>query len=909
MWKEQSLSKFLADFCTKHECPSLGLSNLFETTLAAGNCLVLLDGLDEIVDADERRGIVQAIEDFIRRHGDRTNRFVITSRVAGYRSAPLSGPFSHYTVQEMTEAQMLRFLEQWCPAVEAAQTPEISQEARQAVAQREIYGITQAVKSSPGVRRLAANPLLLRTLALIHRTGAQLPQKRIELYKLAVDTLARTWRTAQGVPESALVEERYLTRLLSKLAYWLHVEKPSGIATEREVYNILGAEWAQIKQLAWDENDPDPDIMKEVEKFLLAVREHTGLFVERAPKRYGFMHLTFEEYYVARHLVMRRRDAAVMIRRHLHDPRWDEPILLALGFVGLDYPEETEELFETAILAEGEEAQNSGITPSPYEEILGRDYLFALRCLGDQIPAAPQIIHTLMKRLSEELVYQTGSARFRRYREVLEERLSYLPGSEAATELNQFLIIPINDEDSSVRISAAQSLGQLGQASPEVTAALIQAFQDEDSEVRIRAAQSLGQLGHASPEVITALIQAFQHEDSGVRFRAVQSLGQLGQASPEVTAALIQAFQDEDSEVRIRAAQSLGQLGQASPEVITALIQAFQHEDSEVRIRAAQSLGQLGQASPEVITALIQAFQHEDSEVRIRAAQSLGQLGQASPEVITALIQAFQHEDSEVRIRAAQSLGQLGQASPEVITALIQAFQHEDSEVRIRAVQSLGQLGQASPEVTAALIQAFQHEDSNVRFRAAQSLGQLGQASPEVITALIQAFQHEDSNVRFRAAQSLGQLGQASPEVITALIQAFQHEDSEVRIRAAQSLGQLGQASPEVITALIQAFQHERWTIRRDAARILGQIAPSDETIILPLWRGILDSDDDVRTACAESLAALGRRFPETRDTIIHKLVHAITDEEFDEPDEVLARTGHDYAFGGLWLLVTGKPA
>jgi predicted NACHT family NTPase len=81
-----------------------------------------------------------------------------------------------------------------------------------------------------------ANPLLLRRLALIHRSGARLPQKRIELYKLAADTLARTWRLAQEVPASALAEETYLTRLLSKLAYWMHVNKPTGIAMEPEVY-------------------------------------------------------------------------------------------------------------------------------------------------------------------------------------------------------------------------------------------------------------------------------------------------------------------------------------------------------------------------------------------------------------------------------------------------------------------------------------------------------------------------------------------------------------------------------------------------------------------------------------------------------------------------------------------------
>ena len=610
----QSLSSYLADYYAMHECPKFGLADLLATELAEGNCLALLDGLDEIVNADDRRKVVERIEDFIRYHGNRPNRFVITSRIAGYRSAPLGDPFVHYTVQEMDEAQIRRFLERWCTAVEAAQAPDLSQGARDAVARREIDAIMKAVQTSPGVRRLAANPLLLRTLALIHRTSAQLPQKRIELYKLAADTLARTWRTAQGVPESALADDRYLTRLLGRLAFWLHENKSTGIATEQEVYRELGQEWARIKGQDWEEDNPD--IESEVKKFLRAVREHTGLFVERAPKRYGFMHLTFEEYYAARHLVARSKDRAKLIRQHLHKPRWEEPILLALGFVGLDSPEDAAELMETAIMAQGEEAKELDFFPSPYEDLLGQDYLFALRCLGDNIPARPTLLKQLMERLAGELLHHTAPARFERYREALHERLSYLGASEVASVLLSRLVTALHDSDATVRRYAAQSLGRLGQASPEAVAALVAALHDSDDTVRLYAAQSLGQLGQASPEVVAALVAALHDSDNTVRRYAAQSLGQLGQASPEVVAALVAALHDSDATVRSYAAQSLGQLGQASPEAVAALVAALHDSDAAVRRYAAQSLGQLGQASPEVVAALVAALHDSDATVR-----------------------------------------------------------------------------------------------------------------------------------------------------------------------------------------------------------------------------------------------------------------------------------------------------
>ena len=248
-WRDKPLSEFLVESCMLAECPATNLSAMFDAELSAGGCLILIDGLDEIVEADDRRRVVQRLEDFVRRYdqgGIRgQNSFLVTSRIAGYRSASLAEPFAHYVIQEMDEEQIVRFLENWCIAVEDAQTPDVSEAVRNQTARREVNGVMKAVRSNPGVRRLAANPLMLRTLVLIHRTGAQLPQRRVELYKLAAETLAHTWRTAQGVPASALVNEPYLTLLLGKMAYWLHSTKSTGIATEREVYAVLGEEWAK----------------------------------------------------------------------------------------------------------------------------------------------------------------------------------------------------------------------------------------------------------------------------------------------------------------------------------------------------------------------------------------------------------------------------------------------------------------------------------------------------------------------------------------------------------------------------------------------------------------------------------------------------------------------------------------
>ncbi|HEU4324778.1 MAG TPA: HEAT repeat domain-containing protein, partial [Roseiflexaceae bacterium] len=557
---DRPLSDWLGEGNALHECPRAGLTDLLADELRRGGCLVLLDGLDEIVSPDDRQTVLERINEFVRRHNHGDNRFVVTSRPAGYRRAQLSGDlFEHYSVQEMDDEQIRRFLERWCRAVEDAQTPDVSSERRQEVAWREIDGIMRAV-ANPGVRRLAANPLLLRILALIHRTGAQLPQKRVELYKLAADTLARTWRTAQGVPETALVQEEYLTPLLSRLAYWMQANKPTGLASEREVYAVLGAEWAEIHDKDWNPHRPNPDITKEIASFLVRVREHTGLFVERAPRLYGFLHLTFQEYYAARYLVASSVTRAGLIRQHLHDPRWDEPILLALGFVGLYSPKEATELLETAVLAQGAEAARLGLEPSRHEELLGRDYLFALRCLADQIPIRSRLLRLLIERLAEETLRLSGLAVYTRYREVLEQRLQAL-GGDAAAQLALLLLEGLRDDNAGGRRRAVEVLGRLGGEVQGVVGALRAALEDSETSVRASAVEALGGLGGGVEGVEEALRAALEDSDPIVRLHAVVGLGRLEGEVEGVVGALRAALEDSDLIVRLRAVEALGGLG------------------------------------------------------------------------------------------------------------------------------------------------------------------------------------------------------------------------------------------------------------------------------------------------------------------------------------------------------------
>ncbi|NJR58167.1 MAG: tetratricopeptide repeat protein [Cyanobacteria bacterium CRU_2_1] len=239
-------------------------------------------------------------------------------------------------------------MHRWCRAIERAQQPDASDEQCQLAGDREAAAILNSIQGNDGVKRLTTNPLLLTILALIHRNGTMLPHRRVELYALAVKTLTETWQMGRNAAYNdrqlaALrlrdvelqLREREVVDLLAPLAYWMHEHKPTGTVTEGEAEQQLIQSLAELRDIAPDSPDM-AGIQQDVTKFLRTVRETTGLFVERAPNLYGFMHLTFEEYFAALQIAGNGPDGMLdIIQQRLPEPRWEEPILLALGYYSI----------------------------------------------------------------------------------------------------------------------------------------------------------------------------------------------------------------------------------------------------------------------------------------------------------------------------------------------------------------------------------------------------------------------------------------------------------------------------------------------------------------------------------------------------------------------------------------------
>jgi HEAT repeat protein len=770
----------------------------FEYWLADGRAMILLDGLDEVVEESKRYAVVQQIESFLGQYHQ--NLAIITSRPAGYkRDFFNTSEFEHYQLQPFDDAKVDEFINRWYDS----RVPDAAD------AQLRKDSIKKALDENDRIKLLARNPLLLTIIALIHRYQALLPRARHKLYEKAVETLLKHWDAHKNMTEKSVfkyLDADDLRRQMELLAYWIHTEgstdKPEGGTLilkedllEQLTQNIKTQKRVELFQAK-----------EEAKRFVDFIQQRTGLLNEQGQDLYAFVHKTFQEYLCAQKIGYQADDdddfeiVLDQIRKHLHDPHWREVLLL---LIAQQKPKKA-----ARAMWEIREAN------SEHEEWLHRDLFFAGSCLAENIKdlkvADSSLTEEILKKLVELEVRDEVLVGERVRSQVL-QILCSMSETEFEAETLQLLKARGVDENRLWRYQAA-----LGEKEAVITAMLLR-LEDGNENVGREAAQALGKLGNASETVIKALLLRLENGDQNVRCQAARALGWLGNASETVIKALLLRLGDRELKVRCQAASALGNLGNASEVVINALVLHLDKGDKPMRRQAASALGNLGNASEVVIKALLLRVEDRYNSVRREAARALGNLGNASEVVIKALLLRLKDEDDSVRREAASALGRLGNASEVVIKALVLRLEDSDNSVLSAAASALGRLGNVSEVVIKALLLRLEKGDNSVRREAASALGRLGNTSEVVIKGLLLRLKDEDNWVRREAELALGRLGNASEAVISALLQRLEDGRGFVPYSAASALGKLGMKSSEVLPAVVQ------WIDRHQDTEYVGR--------------------------------------------------------------------------------------
>ncbi|HKH47862.1 MAG TPA: SUMF1/EgtB/PvdO family nonheme iron enzyme [Thermoanaerobaculia bacterium] len=361
----------------------LPLEEIVKPALERGKVLLLLDGLDEVRNPEHRHLLVERVKDFYSFYKEAGNKFVLTSRIVGYREVRPEAPgLAEATLVDLEDEEIEGFIEKWTAALERAASGATAVAELDAARERE--ELLAAVHGNPGVRALATNPLLLTILAVMKRQGVSLPERRAALYQACVETLLRHWNLARSLSgrSVAVLDEVEILKVLAPLALWMHETSP-GIGLVRE-WDLRH----QLENLCRERGHANPE--GAARQFMEDVHKGTALLVDRGGQRYGFLHLTFQEYLAGMALAkLAEQEVGPLVdalAARVDDTAWREVLLLAVGYLGIVQKRDgaagavLEELIERAPGSPGEavvlagravaDMRAGGVTPACRQKVV-----------------------------------------------------------------------------------------------------------------------------------------------------------------------------------------------------------------------------------------------------------------------------------------------------------------------------------------------------------------------------------------------------------------------------------------------------------------------------------------------------------------------------------------------------------
>ncbi|MFF9852825.1 NACHT domain-containing protein [Streptomyces litmocidini] len=345
-------------------CPLTPPDGWVDRVLAAGRAVVLVDGIDEIPEAERSRAR-DWLRDLLSAYEG--NRWLVTSRPTAVRDDWLAGDgFTELTLSPMTRAEVTTFVRRW----HRAAGPE---------AKPYEQPLLDALRTTEHVGRLATNPLMCGLICALHRDRRGfLPRGRKALYEAALSMLLarRDRERDMGAPSGIALDEAPQIQLIQRLAYWLTLNGRTQL--DRAHAESLVREAVPAVQEA---------AQYPPETVFTHLLHRSGLLREPTEDTVDFVHRTFQDYLAAKALVD-HWDIGVLVR-HAADDQWEDVIRMAVGHAR---PRECAEILRE-LLAAADSAQD--------RRAQLRILMVAATALENATEVSPDVRDEIMARTAE----------------------------------------------------------------------------------------------------------------------------------------------------------------------------------------------------------------------------------------------------------------------------------------------------------------------------------------------------------------------------------------------------------------------------------------------------------------------------------------------------------------------------
>ena len=294
----KSLEGFLASLVRYASGGSDFTVSDLQATLSSSPTLVVLDGLDEVAEVNQRRRVAEEITSAIRRLKAvaASLQVLVTSRPTPFLNSTVlpRRTFATYSLVSLTRPLITEYSERWlrAKALDEADASDVRQ-------------ILTNKLGEPHLRDLARNPMQLAILlSLIHRRGVSLPDKRTALY----DNYVSMFFDRESEKATVVKENRDLLIRIHRYLAWVlqsgvEVDTQSTSRTRPSRTSLSGTiTESDLKTLLRDfleEDGSDPTL---VDRLFSGMVERIVAIVSRVKGLYEFDVQTLREYFAARHL-------------------------------------------------------------------------------------------------------------------------------------------------------------------------------------------------------------------------------------------------------------------------------------------------------------------------------------------------------------------------------------------------------------------------------------------------------------------------------------------------------------------------------------------------------------------------------------------------------------------------------
>jgi len=308
---------------------------MFDRLLRQGEIVLLIDGFDELFPRVIDR-IVLKIEQFVSEYPHCA--LIIASRAIDSRA-----------LQRLHDWQWFR--------LEPLDLSEISQFLSLTLERQNALKLVEAIKENHSLRLLSSSPLLLSLLSVLYQRRGYLSLTLVDIYESVVDLMLNRWEVAKGLFREE-IDPQIVNEFLTAIAWWMQRHKVAQI------------EGRTLLRIANDVPSNSPIRLKEsASGFFGNIRDYSGLFLQKGASLdgkdiFGFVHLTFQEFFAARYLVREWEKRGIRaLQPLLIDQWWIEVVAFAAAQLSAV---ETTRFFQDLLAIDGENSVSAAAKALSY---------------------------------------------------------------------------------------------------------------------------------------------------------------------------------------------------------------------------------------------------------------------------------------------------------------------------------------------------------------------------------------------------------------------------------------------------------------------------------------------------------------------------------------------------------------